>query len=450
MATFPALMLFSCQQEEAMPDIGEICHDVELNVGFSVTADMPSRAGRPLTSIDAWQSVKDMRVYMFRSESGEEGTFKLYHPFIEDELTGKKTKQPNINIPQFVKEEDGIWKQPYDEEHIYMVPASLPDGYYRLLAVGYDDPAKSPVKLDWQENVTNWDSALLTNTGDTPCASEIFTGYPRNAEGGVETYQVNKDAISIRTKIVCRRAVAGVLLYLKNIPSKWEAEDGWKGTGGGTGIITPDLEVGRELKIYEVAIVTVGYNPECNAVTRRWTGDFKYDASRFKLTRIASVKLNPDEADEDGYHNKTFPAIGNFVLPSNTFIAKDSPLVADYAGGMTEPTSKSFDKSLYLCFFTKTGSGAYYPLKLWPIKLVRSYIGDEELEDECAGDLGLGEADPFHYNLVANHLYCLGMYKDDKSVDKPVDLKKEIEEHPEGDFEIRVIGSWQWDINIEM
>jgi len=454
-----ASMLFACTQEESMRAKEEAVREVELTVGFSVSSDIRSRACRPLESIDPWQRVTDMRVYVFRSENGPEGTFRLYYPLVKDNRTDAISKQQYLYIPEFEKTgyegpdgkiEDGTWKNPESETHTYTIKPLLPDGDYRLLAVGFDDADESPVKIDWREGETTWDTAIMNNEGGTPVASEIFTGYPLDKEGAVESFQVSGKDVHFVTTIVCRRAVAGVLLYLKNIPSHYAAEDSWSGEGGGTGVISSDLTAGRDLSIHEVAIVSVGHNPQCNAVTRHWTGDFKYDSSRFKLTRLASISLNPKEADANGYHMRTFKAAGNFVMPSYTYGAKDNPLLAGYPGGMLTPGTHPFDKSLYLCFFTKTGSGQYYPLKMWPIKLVRSYTGDEDQEDECAGELQLTRDDPYHYNLVANHLYCLGMYKSDGKPDDPVDLKKEIEEHPGQDLTIRVIGSWQWEINIEM
>lgn len=455
MAVPMALSLFSCVQDEGIQSEKTSKHEVHLTMGFTLAADLSTRATRPLTSIDPWQRVTDMRVYVFRLDS-EDGTYKLYSPEVKDN-NGKIRKQPNIYISDFNKthsdDNDGIWKDPLeDESHTYTITPMLPDGYYRLLAVGYDDPNMSPVKLNWTEGKTTWETATLVNNSGSPVASEIFTGYPRDIYGNVQTLHVNPNSDDIYVEIKCRRTVAGVLLYLKNIPANYIAEDSWSGIGGGTGIITSDLIKGKDYKIHEVALVTIGHNPIVNAVSRHWENDFVFDNSRFKLTRLASIEINPEEGEGDGeikYIRKTFPAVGNFVMPSDTYIAKDNPLVADYIGGLLDKDSRKFDKSLYLCFFTKTGSGLYYPVKLWPVKLVRSNIQDVESEDLCAGELMLQPDNPFNYNLVANHLYCLGMYKADGSIDQPVDLEKERNEHNET-VNIVVIGSWQYEINIEM
>lgn len=454
MAVSMAFSLFSCVQETGFPDEESSKLQVNLTMGFTLSSEINTRSTRPLTSIDSWQRVTDMRVYLFYSETGDENSFKLYYPLVKNSF-GQLERQENLYIPEFDKTEvegnDGIWKQPEDEEHSYVISPMLDEGFYRLLAVGYDDPNLSPVTLDWEEKETTWETAVLTNKSNTPVASEIFTGFPRDEEGNVRTIHVVQNNDSFEIEIECRRAVAGVLMYLKNIPSHFNAEESWEGEDTGTGIISPELTQGKSYAIHEVALVTVGYNQVCNAVTRHWEDPFKYDNSRFKLTRLAWIELDPEDEDVDGgYHRKTFPAVGNFVMPSETYKVKYHPLEAKYSGGLSDPDShEGFDKSLYLCFFTKTGSGLYYPVKLWPVKLVRSYTQDEDLEDECAGDLELTEDNPFNYNLVANHLYCLGMYKADGTINQPVDLEKEKEEHGE-ELIIKVLGSWQYEINIEM
>lgn len=455
MAVPMVLTLFSCSHEEEMVIENSSKQKVNLTIGFTLSTDIKTRDMRPLNSIDAWQRVSDMRVYVFRSDN-EDGPFTLYRPETKT-ITGQLQRQDYLYIPAFEKvateDNDGIWREPEDEEHTYYLAPMLKEGFYRLLAVGFDDPDKSPVKIDWKEYKTTWEDAILSNVSGTPVASEIFTGYPRDKKGNVETLRIDADTEDVEVEIICRRSVAGVLLYVKNIPSHYKAEYGWSGIAGGTGIITSDLIAGNNYAIYEVALVTVGYNPLCNAVSRHWEDDFKYDNSRFRLTRLASIELDPDDGDvENGYHREYFPAVGNFVMPSETYKAKDQPLIANYEGGMLEAEDHPLNRSLYLCFYTKTGSGLYYPLRLWAVKLVRSYTQDEDSEDLCAGDLNLQADNPFNYNLVANHLYCLGRYKDQgtRDDDKPVDLEKEITEHGGDNLIIEVLGNWQYEINIEM
>lgn len=447
-----ALSLFSCSQEEALlPGLMDEAREVNLSLKFSLAADIDTRSTRPLVSINAWQRVTDMRVYLFHSATGEEGSFKLYCPEFEAP-DGSRQKQPNVYIPEFEKSEsgadEGIWKQPQNEQYTCKVSPLLHYGFYRLLAVGFDDPEASPVKLNWTEGITTWEAALLSNAANSPVASEVFTGYPMDSDNIPVSFEVDPDSEGFSTEIKCRRAVAGVLLYLKNIPSHLKAEQDWFDDEVGTGIIGPSISNGQDYPIHEVALVTAGYNPVCNAVSRLWEEGFIYDRSGFRLTRLASISLDPDEAAGKDYHEKTFPAVGNFVMPSNTVTVKDNPLLLQFDGDLASPELLAFDKSLYLCFFTKVAGDSYFPVKFWPVKLVRSYIQDEDSEDVCAGDLGLERDNPFNYNLVANHLYCLGMYEEG-GVDKPVDLKKEQEEHVDG-LKIVVLGSWQFEINIEM
>ena len=443
-----AFTLFSCAQEEVMLDEKGPKHEVSLTMSFTLASDLDTRATRPLESIDAWQRVTNMRVYVFRSNDGEEGPFNLYYPEIKG-ANGELQKLNYFHIPEFDKGygDENIWKEPEDEQYEYTISPMLDEGYYRFLAVGFDDPELSPVKLNWTEETT-WEKAILSNSGNTPDASEIFTGYPRNADGEVETIKIDSKTKELSKEIKCRRAVAGVLLYLKNIPVKCKAEHDWYGDEIGTGNAGPTIIKGTECDIHEVALVTVGHNSNCNAVSRLWENDFKLDNSGFRLTRLAWFELDPEgEEVNNGYHEKIFPAVGNFVMPSETSTVKEKPLIIKSEDEFWTPQTLTFDKSLYLCFFTKIGND-YYPVKFWPVKLVRSNIQDEESEDFCAGDLNLQPDNPFNYNLVANHLYCLGMKGE--TIDKPVDLKKEEEEHGDDPLKIVVIGNWQYEINIEM
>lgn len=471
-----AMTLFSCSGDEESSRSPEEAYEVDLSMDFRL-AQLTTRSGRELISADNWQRVTDMRVYVFRSESGEDGSFTLYYPPIKDGLTGKTQEQPYIYVQDFEKYvingSDGTWTQPTFEEHSYTISPLLTEGYYRFLAVGLDDPGSSNVKLSWTKGITNWNDATIVNNSGIAKVNEIFTGYPVDEDNNVKTIQVGNDKKKyFHTSIELHRCAAGVLLYLQNIPAKWKAEYGWTVSGGdGTGVINADLDKGdTEYTVDEVAVVTIGYNPVCDALKRLWKveeaisdsesetnteaqEEFIYDdGSRFTMTRIASLPLDPGDEDvTGGYHNSGSDTkkyrTGGFVLPSH--LAGKS-LQAKGEKLNDGETAAVFDKSLYLCFFTRTGTGNYYPLKMWPIKLVRSNTQDYNLEEECTGDLGLTPNDPYHYNLLANHLYCLGIYKDGGETNEPIDLKKEIDEHPHDDLTITVIGSWQWDVNIEM
>ena len=457
----PAALLSACSQsEDSQVAVSEPLCNVNLSLDLSVASETDTRAGRPLESSDNWQGVTDVRIYVFRSESGKDGSFFLYHPDVRSHFTGETAKEEYLYVQAFEKHSvDGkapVYKDEEHENHKYTLHPSLPVGYYRMLAVGYDDP-ESPLTINWKEGKTEWGQAVMTS--DTPKVTEVFTGYPKDDEGNPRTFNIASAETTIHSSITLYRAVAGVLLYVKNIPTKYKSEYSWNSTGHGTGIITSDLDKDTELSVNEIAIVSVGYNTNLDALSRTWTdkekGVFKFDASRFRFTRLVSIPLL------DSYERETIGTTtyiteslyaGSFVMPSQ--LSTFEPFIAQYDGGqkvdeINKEEYHEFNESLYLCFFTITGTGEYYPLKLWPIKLVRSTVTDYDQEDNCDVDVNVSK-DTKRYNLVANHLYCLGRRDITLKIDEPVDLKKEIEEHPHDELTITVIGSWQWDVNIQM
>lgn len=443
----------SCAEDDLSGDVRrERLHEVELTFGFRLDSSVGSRGARPLVSADDWQKVTDMRIYVFRSNSGaNDASFVYYHPQVRDERTNQISEQPYFYVPEFEKNSEDVWSESVFEEHTYRIVPMLGEGYYRFLAVGRDDnPDSTPLEINWTEGVTSWDKAVMMNNGGTPRVTEIFTGYPMNADGSVKTMQVTAESVRINEHITCRRSVAGVFLYVKDIPVRLTTEYAWHAGGSPTGAISQDVRKGVECTVDEVAIVAAGYNPDVDLVKRRYVENpetFITDRSRFFATRIASVNIDKAglrNTDKDGYY-ETAKYDGSFVLPMHLF---KRSFKADYEGGEIADAGNYtvFDKSLYLCLFHISGSGQYYPIKMIPIKIDRSIIHDYESEGICSGDNAISE-DGFHYNLVSNHVYCLG-YRNVKNGDEdPISLRDVINK---SELRIEVIGNWQADVDIEM
>ncbi len=437
----------SCSQDDSPIADGQgPLHEVQLTFDLKLDSSVGTRASRPLTSADDWQKVSDMRIYVFRSSTGlDDGSFVYYHPKVRDNLSNEISVTPYFQVPEFDKNGEGVWDKSEFEEHIYRIVPMLSTGYYRFLAVGRDDNESStPLTVNWIEGRTTWKTAVMTNNGNTPSVTEIFTGYPMNADGTPKTIHLTAQE-SFTEEIMCRRAVAGVFLYVYNIPERLSTEYAWHAGGAPTGAISQDVEKGVECTVDEVAIVAAGFNTDVNLTSRRCGDTFVSDNSRFYMTRLASVNtagMTPDT--ELGVYPDPVYA-GSFVFPTSLY---NSSFTANYVGGEKADTGNFtvFDKSLYLCFFHISGSGQYYPIKMIPIKIVRSYTHDPDSEDICAGDNAIS-TDGLHYNLVANHLYCLGYRRVKNTMDDPIDLKDAINKPA---LQIKVIGSWQADVDIEM
>lgn len=429
---------------------GETLYKVDLRLDIGVD---PATRSRELNSSECLQSVNNVRVYLFRSDTGAEGSFLLYHPYLINSATGDIEKRPYLYVSDFEKATGAEWNDHIlgNESHSLYIQPMLGKGVYRFLAVGRDDlPESSPLKISWTEGVTNWDEALMQNENGHPRVTEIFSGYPRK-EGSKEVKSLElPDQIYFHETIILRRAVAGVLLHVTDIPQTLISDYSWYAKDSPTGIIRQDMEKNKEYNVAEVAIVAAGYYPTLDLVNRRWhePRPFVTDESRFFATRLAWISTKGLEKATSNLGNPVFKGslpTGNFVFPARL---TDRIFYADYTGGEKEDPEymKPFDKSLYLCFYAITAGGSYYPIKMVPIKIVRSTIHDPIGHDICAGD---DEMDPtgFHYNLVANHIYCLGMFNPSDGIDEPVNLDEALR-HPE--LEITVIGAWQTDVNIDM
>ena len=445
----------SGMEDEAPLEIdGRHYFQAELKFNISVDPQASStRASRPLESSDCWQRVSDVKIYLFRSDTGEEDSFYYYFPTVRNSVTNTTTRQPYLAVDEFSKDSDDNWDDHIsgNETHTYTISPLLENGYYRFLAVGRDDnPQTSPLTIDWQEGVTRWDEALMQNTAGHPRVTEIFSGYPTEAGGReVSTLKIS-DRTPFNKTIVLHRAVAGVLLNVKNIPVRIQSDFSWYSVDPPTGVIRQDVEKNQFYNVNEVAIVCAGYYPTLDLVSRRWhePKPFQPDASRFFATRLAWVSTKGLTSTTDEYGNTFYPQSlyhGNFVFPAKLV---DRSFFADYTGGEKEDPENltEFNRSLYLCFYTISRSGAYYPVKMIPIKIARTIIHDPEAEDNCAGDDVLDKTGT-HFNLVANHIYCLGKRCVGDGTDIPIDLNDALN-HPE--LEITVVGAWQVDVDIDM
>ncbi len=324
--TLAAILAVGCSDKNEDTPIltidGEDLHPVNLEFDISIDPASLTRS-RELNSSECLQSVNDVRVYVFRSPSGAEGTFTLYHPYVANANTGAVEKRPYFFVNDFMKGEGTIWDDHTSghETHTITIRPMLGAGSYRFLAVGRDDnPESSPLKINWTEGVTKWEEALMENENGHPRVTEIFSGYPKEVGSkAVSTLQLPGE-VHFHEEIVLHRAVAGVLLHVKNIPQTLISDFAWYSKSSPTGIIRQDMEKGVEYKVAEVAIVAAGHYPTLNLVERRWSEPrpFQTDDSRFFATRLAWIPTKGLKAEICEHGSRVFngsKATGNFVIP---------------------------------------------------------------------------------------------------------------------------------------
>lgn len=268
------LTLLGCSQEELaeIPDNGNSgkIREVEVKLTLGVNSGLrlntrsvgnvpdnyvQTRADenlfpRELTTTDNAQQVNDMRIYVFRcpEADGESGDYLFYVP--------KDLKDSGIDYYDISAMGYFTNKVPYlsntpsvFEEHTVALKPKLEEGYYyKFLAVGRDDKYAKPISsvteiADYylwgyktlkypvfKENETTFGDASLFGTVlsleqdedgydyEPLWCTELFTGYMKDEKGEEDFILVNNSAKGFSREVRLQRAVAGFMLYVKNIP----------------------------------------------------------------------------------------------------------------------------------------------------------------------------------------------------------------------------------------
>lgn len=204
------------------------------NVAISLQMGINNVSSRELTSFDDAQQVNDMRIYLFRcpQAEGKEGTYTYYIPQdLENQNKGYYTVGSfNNQTPYKSEEHNGKF-----ETHLFDFTPILGSGYYyKILAIGRDDKYSNTPKLNqpsFTANTTTFDEASLSLSSSTTqeaqqgkilLATEFFTGKLQENDketGADDAILVTDDSKEFSRAITLKRAVAGLMFYVQNIPS---------------------------------------------------------------------------------------------------------------------------------------------------------------------------------------------------------------------------------------
>lgn len=353
--------------------LSDFAADNATEVNLTIQLDNQAEAGgdpRQMYSTDNWQHVTNVYIYFFKSDTPD-------GPFI---LTG----QP-IYVADSNKSE--IWKNEPFEQHKLSIRPRLTAGYYRILAVGIDTPESAGITPTVLAQGTDWNAAIIScNSNTNPTVNEVFSGFVADNSGKPKTIKLAEDGARIYETLELRRSVAGILLYVKNIPAQ----------------LTVDKNA---VDIAAVGIVCKRFMRDCDIVNRRCTGVDTEPTDAQDYICLATV-FTEGTPDADGYF-PTPVSNGIFMLPSQLSTVADS------------------EKSLYLCYYSQSevdGKQQLVPVLTRPIRITQSEPVNPD--SDFAKDLNLS-ADGYRFNIVANHLYCLGSRDIDKDTDDPLDLKEQ-------------------------
>ncbi|MBD5338994.1 MAG: hypothetical protein HDR98_07735 [Bacteroides sp.] len=432
-------------------DLNDTSFDFNLSMKVSGKRENPK-----LESSDCGHHVTDMRIYVFRSDTGVgDDSFTYYRPSVGDAGPQDYFKVDDFNIIAAPEHITGDWT--------YTINPQLPKGYYRFLAVGRDEDARKEygedISIAWDKSTT-WSNALISASDPQP-SEEIFTGYPCGADNKPLAFHVDKvKAFSISIDLY--RAVAGVLLYVENLPDQLVSDFSWNATrtvttndDDGNSVETEEtytvVASGETYPVSEIAVVTPGYSASMNLPKRHWTEEsFIPETQEFNSAKLVSFDMaqiraaNQALKDEDGYYPVS-QRVGSFVFPAQL---KGRTIDLSYIPDdeNAAEVTYSFPASMYLAFFTVGTDKKSYPVKMLPVIDERQ---TPHLPDGPSfytpAELSVKKS---QFNLVCNNIYCLGDFRENEDpTDKPIDLKKALSK-PE--LNITVIGNWQADVDINL
>lgn len=188
MALVGSMAFYSCSNYEGQEqDLNEGAEQV-ITLAVANGNNIATRAGRPLLSSEAGQTIENVVLYIVNAG---------------DNTIVKTLTFNNWQSEADYRTEDGKFKN-------IVLDEKLPDGNYEIFAVGYHTGSSYGTITDqlvsdekFQEN------AVLTLSTDGS-AEEIFAG-------SVAEFSVEKDK-GFKKSVVLNRQVAGVFVYVKDIP----------------------------------------------------------------------------------------------------------------------------------------------------------------------------------------------------------------------------------------
>lgn len=391
---------------------------------------------RNLLSSNDWQQVNDVRIYLFRKNAA--GSFVYYRP-----SDNNGTKRDYLAVEDFSLKFDlspyVIWwggDDDANEMHSYTGQLNLPEGAYRFLALARDDRTVASARrlMDpnlavatwgwtaWAEGTTRLETAVLACARNAELSvTELFSGYT------TDPILVDGTSGCFICTIPLNRAVAGILLYVENIPSSMPVR----------GCDSRDESASRLVPVKSLAVVHGKTLSDRVLIASR-----EAVAGRLAVTPdtpAASAAASAGDSEADG--TPTLPMPGYVLLradipaqaqvqngiyvnlsPGNTahpnallkgvFVMPQQANVPAGTGGET------YDKTLYLVFLGYDSTLQREIALGWrPIRLAGT---------------GAGAYNPLYYPLLANHFYSIGNRRFSMQdgipaleTDSPVDLRDE-------------------------
>lgn len=373
-------------------------HAVEVSMRLGVSAGIVSRE---LNTWDGAQQVNDMRVYLFRCPQEKYNTDEeIFTYYVPDNIKDKGyfvVGDFDNKTPYYSSEHNG---QP--EQHAFYFCPFLESGYYyQFLAVGRDDKYvdQQDRLLDqpsFKQDLTTLQVAQMSlaknavkqaENGTYNC-SEFFSGVMRDETTKDETpiLVTDEPPYFFRTTLTATRNVAGLMIYVTNIPTIVETN-------------TPNdpIEKFTPTKLY---VEATGLATETKLRDRTAPTSAKI----YKTQTLGEIDLTAANGwdIDDKEHVFTRPANKEKGWQKNSYMVSNFMMPTPESFMGSSPNAEGLGVTFYLHYTDGKGHHRYDNIK----------------KTKSTGDL-------YRFPIEANHLYSLGS-KSSTSND-PYDLKKHYE-----------------------
>ena len=373
-------------------------HAVEVSMRVGVSAGI---ASRELNTWDGAQQVNDMRIYLFRCPQEkyktEEEMFTYYIPQNIKDKGYFEVKDFDNKTPYYSSEHNG---QP--EQHAFYFSPFLESGYYyQFLAVGRDDKYVNPQdrlleQPSFKEDQTTLQVAQMSlaenavkqaENGTYDC-SEFFSGVMRDETTKNETpiLVTDEPPYFFRATLTATRNVAGLMIYVTNIPSVVETNTQY----GQTEKFTPT-------KLY---VEATGLATETKLIDRIAPTSAKI----YKTQTLGEIDLTTANgwAIDNEEHVFTRPADKEKGWQKNSYLVSNFMMPTPESFMGNSPNAEGLGVTFYLHYTDDKGHHRYDNIKM----------------TKSTGDLR-------RFPIEANHLYSLGSKS--STTNDPYDLQKHYE-----------------------
>lgn len=395
-----ASLLMSCSASNDAPDtLADGSHAVKLEMRVGVSAGVVTDS-RELDTWDGAQQVNDMRIYVFRCPVEKKGTSEeayTYYAPVETEAA----KNGYYSVDAF-KNSGPYYSadhQNMPEQHLYTIKPYLQNGYYyQFLAIGRDDKyatTKVLTEPNFTPNETKLEDARIALTEQAKNSAqngilnttELFSGILQDEKTQKEDpVLVTEETKYFHRTLTASRNVAGLMIYVENIPAKVESN----AAGDGSTVT---------FKPTSLSIVATGITTETLIRQKQAPAD----AEPLTYQALGTIDLTPSNGwsvdatenifkraadSQKGWKENSY-MISNFMMPTPE-------------GKMQKSKNSAENETTFYLHYTDGTHHRY----------------DNIRKSTTNGD-------KFKFPIEANHLYCLGAKS--KTVNQPYDLKEYYE-----------------------